>query len=75
MENNNDQFELPFRQLLWHVFQLRKAEKELEAKPSHAAESLVNHWREKVDGVFKTIGVDDDTDLKTVKLEFITSKK
>ena len=64
-----ESFESPLAQLLWVMYKLRKAEKVYNEYLSFQNRKQVKYWQDKVDEILKTIGIDDDTDFKNLKLE------
>lgn len=64
-----ESFESPFTQLLWVMYKLRKAEKVYNEFLSYSNRKQVKYWQDKADEILKTIGIDDNTDFKNLKLE------
>jgi len=64
-----ESFESPLAHLLWVMYKLRKAEKQYNDFLNFANRKQVKYWQDKADEILATIGIDDNTDFKNLKLE------
>ena len=68
---DNNKLELPFKQLLWTLWKLRLAQRNYENLSTPATRENLRMWKDNTDKLFKTLGVDENTDFKNIQITFV----
>lgn len=68
-----DPLEHPFKQLLWILYNLRKAEIKYDSFSGYNNRQQIKYWRKRADDILTIIGIDENTDFKNMELTIVES--